>query len=161
VGAPQPGVLDGHGVGFGHFAEEGFHFSRRRKDHQDAPHPTPSIRPDMRDAARAEERVAGLKAHLFLPDLEQKLAFEDVEPFILLEMQVARGTAALVEDIFQDKQARGIRKRKLEINPTDAQAALFSKPVLPVKDQHLPRLSGLWNRKITHPAPHSTARQSQ
>ena len=48
----------------------------------------------VRDVARAEDGVAGLEGEALIAGLNEDLAFDDVEPFLLSEMEVERRAPA-------------------------------------------------------------------
>jgi hypothetical protein len=67
-----------------------------------------------------------MEAEALLPDLHEELAFQRVEPFILVIMQVARGTAPGMERVLEDEEAVAILGANLERNGADAQSTVLA-----------------------------------
>ena len=87
------------------------------------------VRPHVRHLARRQQRVAGTQQGPLLPHLHQEVAFDGIEPFILVVMQMARRATFGVERILKDEQTTGILRANLERDPADAKAARFPKSI--------------------------------
>src|SRR4051812_28231349 len=67
------------------------------------------VRPGMRKVARSKQRIAWAKPERLLTDLESELPFDDVEPLILLEMDMPWWTALAHVAVFEQQHfASGI-----------------------------------------------------
>src|SRR5579859_2329432 len=62
-------------------------------------------------------------------DLEEELAFDGVEPFVLVVMHVARRAALRVERVLQDQETAAILRRHLEGDGANAESPLLAKAV--------------------------------
>src|SRR5260370_6210728 len=126
MGTPSFRILRGHRVGLGHFAKEGFHVpSREKRDEKPATCLTDKG-PDMGNPARCQQRITRLEAKTLCSHLELELAFEDIEPFILVIMQMACRTTFGQEGILQNKRITWGRRTHLEGNGANAQSAALA-----------------------------------
>jgi hypothetical protein len=97
----------------------------------------------MRHLARRKQGITGLESQPFLSNLNDKIAFGRIEPLVLIVMQVPRRAAFCVKGIFQNEQPAAILRDDLEVNGTDAEAALFTKSVFACLDpQHGRKIRG-------------------
>src|SRR5689334_3712944 len=122
--APYLRVLGRHRIGLRHFAEESLHFPGRQKLDQDAPAPLANKGPHVRNPARGQQRITSMEMEALRPHLELELALKNVEPFLLLVMQVTRRATLRQERILKDEHTVRVRRRHLKRNSTDAQAPL-------------------------------------
>ncbi len=65
----------------------------------------------MRDISGTKERIAWFSVKPFVPYLEDKLAFEDIPPFILLVMQMPGRPSLLDERDLHGKEIAALRSR--------------------------------------------------
>jgi hypothetical protein len=84
MSAPQRRILGRHRVRPGHFAEKSLHLSCGQERNQNAPARLADESPDVGHLARGQQRLARLEAETLCTNLKPKLAFEDIEPLILL-----------------------------------------------------------------------------
>src|SRR5689334_17205020 len=89
----------------------------------------------MRHLTRCEYRIARFEAEPLMPDLEQELAFQGVEPLVLVVMQVARRAALRVERVLKDKEAAGALPGHLEGNGANAESPRFTEEVCACSDR--------------------------
>jgi hypothetical protein len=108
MGTPYSRILRGHRVGLGHLAEEGFHFPSREKRDENPATCLTDKGPDMGNLARCQQRITRLEAKTLCPHLELELAFEDIEPFLLVIMQMACWTTFGQEGVLQRKGSLGV-----------------------------------------------------
>src|SRR5437899_3366957 len=121
MSTPYSRFLRGHRVSTGHLAEEGFHFPCREKCDENPATCLTDKGPDMGNLTRCQQRITRLEAKTLCSHFELELAFEDIEPFILLIMQMARWTTFGLEGILQDKRITGGQRTHLEGNGANAQ----------------------------------------
>src|SRR5438874_2597136 len=96
-------------------AEELFHLPRRLIDVDELARPPAHAPPDMGDFARDENTLAGAQVKLLLADVEFKLAIDDVDPLILIVVEMLRSPGVAVE--FENThRAVGVLRRDLAID---------------------------------------------
>jgi hypothetical protein len=69
-----------------------------------------------------------------LPDFDDELSFEGIEPFFLVIVQVTGWAAFLVKGVFQDEEGAAILRSYLEIYDADAQPPVFPETIFPGDD---------------------------
>src|SRR5579883_271971 len=129
VSAPQLRVLGRHRVGPGHCAEKSLHLPCGQEGNQNAATRLPDKGPDMWNPPRGQQGLARLETETLRANLELKLAFEHIEPFILLIMQVTGRTALRLERVLEDQRIARVRRDHFEGNAANTQAALFAKAI--------------------------------
>src|SRR5260370_17719148 len=80
----------------------------------------------MGNLARCQQRITRLEAKTLCPHLKLELAFEDIEPFILVIMQMACWTTFGQEGVLQDKRITWGRRTHLEGNGANPQPATLA-----------------------------------
>jgi hypothetical protein len=93
------------------------------------------------DHARREERVAWPEREALRANLDQKLALDDIEPLVLLIVQVSGRAAPGVEGVLKDEQAAAVLGRHLEVDGADAEAAPLAEAVCSGGDEGGHRLA--------------------
>jgi hypothetical protein len=83
----------------------------------------------MGHLAWRKESIARIQPEPFLPYLNDELAFKDVEPLILVEMQVPRRPSLGMKGVLDNKDVTAILWCHLEIDRTNSKASLFAKAV--------------------------------
>lgn len=66
---------------------------------------------------------------------EDKLAFNAVEPFILIVVQVSCRTTFLVKRVLQDQEIAAVLSCHFESNDTDTKTTLFAIPIFTGSDE--------------------------
>src|SRR5437763_6615768 len=97
------GSWGGHSIGPGHFAEKGFHFSSGQERDENPAACFTNKGPKMRNRTWCQQRITWLEVETFQSYLALELAFEDIEPFILVEMQVTWLTTSRHEGVLKDE----------------------------------------------------------
>jgi hypothetical protein len=93
IGLKESLVLRGHCVGFGYVEKECLHPASGGKGDQDSSAAISREGPDVRYLPAGEDGVALVQGEPLVADLNEKLTFKHVEPLVLVQMQMARGTA--------------------------------------------------------------------
>jgi hypothetical protein len=88
----------------------------------------------MGDLARRKQRIAGFESEPFLSYLDNELAFNGVEPLVLIVMQVPRGAALFPERVLEDEQAVAVVRAHLEVNGADAQPPMLAESIFACPD---------------------------
>ena len=70
-----------------HLAEELLHFAGGLIHVDDFARPAAEADPGVRDFARKEDALTTAQAMFFIADFKVKLSVDDVDPFILIEVQ--------------------------------------------------------------------------
>ncbi|HZW04897.1 MAG TPA: hypothetical protein VFF68_13270 [Anaerolineaceae bacterium] len=135
MGTPEFRVLNGHRIGLGDFPEERFHFPGRQEGNQDPAGAIPIERPYMGHVSRPQQAVAWRQTHPFWPHFEDKFAFQDVEPLLLVKVQVPGRAAFLMEGVLQNKKAGTVIRCDFEIHLADAQPANLIEAILTLADK--------------------------
>ena len=86
------------------FAEEGLHLSGGGEGYEHSATTVAGEGPDMRHVARGEDRVSGVEDERPIADLDVELTLEDVEPLVLVGMEVAGRAAFLVVGVLNDEE---------------------------------------------------------
>jgi hypothetical protein len=82
------------------FVEEGLNFACGGEGEKELAAALADEGPDVGDIARCEDGVARVEGEALVADLGDELSFENVEPLILMEMEVARRAAFLAHGVF-------------------------------------------------------------
>src|SRR5215469_1912684 len=85
-------------------AEKSFHFASGCESNQQFPGTIANIRPRVGDFTRTEDGIAGFELEALGADLRDVFTFDNVEPLILVVMQMTRGAALLTAGVFDDEQ---------------------------------------------------------
>ncbi len=124
-GPPTRRVLRGHGVGFGHLAEEGLHGAGGREDDQDPPRSSVMPRRVARGAARGQSlRAAGRAA--------PRRPRRRTRPRARRTTRPAPDAGASVDHRGHGRcfRAPGARSDRLEGDGADAEAVALARPIL-------------------------------
>src|SRR5580658_2181790 len=123
--------IEGGQTGYRGGAEELLHLSCRRECNQHSPRLLADGRKSMRDIARAENRISGAQFLAAVADLEEHFALDNVEPFLLVEMQVQRRAAFHQVDVLDEEQtAARIARNNLEEDGAEAERVRLTETVL-------------------------------
>ena len=133
--AEESGVLCDHGVGFADAAEEGFHPACGGEGDEQLSGAVAGEGPGVGQISWCEERVAGAQGVAFGADLGDELAFEDVEPLVLMGMEVAGWAALRAVGVFDDEEfAVSVLSEDLEGDGGDAEVVDFFEAVFSSRD---------------------------
>jgi hypothetical protein len=118
------------------FVEERLYLARGLQGDDHPSPPFPDVGPNMSHLSRSEDRISRAKLVALLADLDYVLALDDVEPLLLLVVQVPRRSALLDVDELPHGQATvRVQGRNLEIDhPGAKDLALTPKPIRPGRD---------------------------
>src|SRR5690349_17263978 len=147
---PQLRILGRHRICLGHFTKERFHFACRQEgDQYPAPRFT-DICPNVGHLAWCEERIAWLESHPLLPNLDQKLAFQHVEPLVLVIMEVSGRAAFRVECVLKDEETAVVVRDNLESNRADTKSPMLTISVVASRDPKRGRSARRRRRRLHH-----------
>jgi hypothetical protein len=76
-----------------------------------------------------KQRVARSESEPFLSNLNDELAFNGVEPLVLVVMQVPSRTTLCVERVFENEETTMVLRGHLEVNGADAKSPMLTKSV--------------------------------
>jgi hypothetical protein len=100
----ESGILRDHGVGFADATEEGFHLACGGEGDEQLSGAAAGEGPGVRQISGGEDGVAGVEGAAFGADFDEELAFEGVEPLVLMGMDVAGWAALLVVGVLDDEE---------------------------------------------------------
>jgi hypothetical protein len=100
----EGGVLCDHGVGFADLTEEGFHLACGRERDEQLSRAVADEGPGVGHVSGAEDGVAGVEGQALVTDLREELAFENVEPLVLMRVHVAGWAAFCTVGVFDDEE---------------------------------------------------------
>src|SRR5919205_1468453 len=97
--------------------EELLYLARRLQGGDQPSRPLPDIGPGVRHLSRPEERIPWPQLVALLADLDRVLAFDDVEPLVLLVVQVP-GRPALPQrgDLGDGESSARVQGRNLDVD---------------------------------------------
>jgi hypothetical protein len=117
--------------------EERLYLARGLQGSDRPSRPLPDVRPCVRHLARSEDAISRCWLVALLANLDYVFALEDVEPLVLLVVQVPRRTA-LVErgDLANSETAVRVQGRNLEVDHCSCELdlALPPKPISTCRD---------------------------
>ena len=89
----------------------------------------------MRDAARSGDRFTRSESGSLVCDLEQQLTVDDVEPLLLVEMEMNRRPGLLQVSVLNEKEAVcGLARQHFEEDGAVAEGMLLIEPVVAIAD---------------------------
>src|SRR5712692_5343897 len=136
---PERRILRRHRVGLRDLDEERFQATRRNSNERDPSRSVPHVGPAVRYPARPEGRIAGPKRESLPADLDDVLALDDVEPLVLVVMNVARGpTLGVVRDLTDHQRAVAVSRRDLERERANAEPPRCAGSVVTVSNPEPP-----------------------
>jgi hypothetical protein len=80
----------------------------------------------MGNISRRQDGIPRFHLELLGAYFQQEIAFKGIKPFILILMEVFRGTTFFMESILDNKDAVAVFWRDLKGKLTNAEAAMFS-----------------------------------
>lgn len=103
-----------------HFPKERLHVAVRQKGNEPSAPRFTNRRPNMRHPAPRQQGIARLKARLFVPNLDDELSFQGLEPFVLVVMPVPDWPPPAVEGVLEDEETAAVVRHDFESKRADA-----------------------------------------
>jgi hypothetical protein len=128
--AEEGGILRDHRVGLADSTEERFHLARRGEGDEKPSGTVAGEGPGVGKVSGGEDGVARAQGAAFGADLDEELAFESVEPLVLMRMDVARWSALGMVGVLDDEElAVSVLGEDLEGDGGDAEVVNFFEAV--------------------------------